>query len=74
MRLNSTVRSASASTTVRARRGESCAKDVSWSLVKQTTSQRPTPGAEWNGNSSTIISVVASVVSDGKRFSNTATS
>ena len=41
MPFSAAVRSAQASTTVRARRGLSLANDPLWSEVKQTTSHRP---------------------------------
>ena len=65
---------------VRAWLGGSWAKDAPWSLVKQTTSHRPAPGADAKGRSAGGPGVSAPVVSAaasenaGKRFSKTATS
>ncbi len=53
----------------------SCENDESWSLLKHTTSQRPAPGPERNGGTSTSGTVSAECSeNDGKRFSNTTTS
>jgi hypothetical protein len=61
--------------TVRACSGKSFAKGRLWSLVKHTTSQRPAPGPDRNGGTSTSGTVSTDCsANDGKRFSNTATS
>ncbi|SHU39958.1 Uncharacterised protein [Mycobacteroides abscessus subsp. abscessus] len=66
--LNSFVRSAHTSTIRRARRGSSCAKEVSCSLVKQSTSHRPKPAPAGG------VAACACSDSDGNRFSNATTS
>lgn len=68
------MRSASASSTVRTRVGERLANEALWSEVKQTTSQRPTPGRSGvNGVTSPGASTTWPL-SDGNRFSKTTTS
>ena len=69
---SSWVRSAQTSTTVRMRPTGSRARAPPWSAVKQTTSQRPTPG--WRAKGPASATSPGSEVSDGKRFSNTTTS
>ena len=73
---SSAVRSAQASTTVRARAGLNDANEASCAAVKQTTSQRPaaarpghmaSPSTRSSGSSSRVLS-------EGKRFSKTTTS
>ncbi len=73
---SSAVRSAHTSMTVRIRSTGSCVNDESWSLVKQTTSQRPLAGrCGHSGVPSTYGSVSGTDRdSDGNRFSNTTTS
>jgi hypothetical protein len=69
------VRSASASITVRTRDGGNAPNEVLWSLVKQTTSQRPTPGR--TGTMSVIWVTSPGWIrseNDGNWFSNTTTS
>jgi hypothetical protein len=68
------VRSAHVSTTSRACSGLSVANAASWSLVKHTTSQRPTPGAASTSGGRSMATPTAFIDSDGKRFSNTTTS
>ena len=59
--------------TVRTRWGGSAAKVDSWSLVKQTTSVRPSAGA-WRNPSGASTSSWASGAYEGNRFSKTTTS
>ena len=59
------------STTERMRRTGRRARAPPWSAVKQTTSQRPTPGRRAKGPASGTGP--GSEASDGKRFSNTTT-
>ena len=70
------VRSAHASITVRTRETGSDPNAALWSLVKHTTSQRPTAGrCGHSGLSSTSdATAAADWANDGKRFSNTTTS
>lgn len=74
-RASSSVRSAHVSITSPARVGDSAEKEEAWSLVKHTTSQRPTPATRGvsgpTGASSSGSQVSAK---EGKRFSNTTTS
>jgi len=86
---SSRVRSTQTSTTVRARDTDKDEKLASWSLVKQTTSQRPSAGA-WASSGFIAVPAVAvgavdpSVMApaadgdppanDGNRFSKTTTS
>ena len=67
------MRSAQASITVRTRCGERVAKLASWSLVKQTTSVRPSAGRCSKG-AEPGASSRATGAYDGKRFSMTTTS
>ena len=73
------VRSTQASSTVRTRSGGSVENAAEWSLVKQTTSHRPSPALRVNSGSSSGRSSgsgpsTAAVDSDGNRFSKTTTS
>ena len=69
------VRSTHASTTVRTRPGDSRENELSCSLVKQTTSQRPYPGCLGNSSEPALGATSSTVVAkDGKRFSKTTTS
>jgi hypothetical protein len=71
----SVVRSARTSMTVRTRDGGNAPKDELWSLVKQTTSHRPTPGRT---GTRSVIWVTSSgwmrSLNDGNWFSKTTTS
>ena len=68
------MRSAQASMTVRARSGLSDEKLASWSLVKQTTSQRPCAGTCSNMPCAVPAPPSAWDENEGKRFSKTTTS
>jgi hypothetical protein len=73
----SIVRSTHASMTSRTRFGGSWPNDESWSLVKQTTSQRPTPRSRRNKDppGSTVSGTSGTDwANDGNRFSKTTTS